>query len=212
MKHTDPFFSEQNDLSVRSLASAGMFAALTLLATSVLKIPTPTFGYIHIGDAFVLLAGVFLGPALGGLSAGLGSALSDLLGGYVIWAPGTFVIKFLTAFVCASLLRILTAKKRARTHSLHEAALRGPAAWQVLAFCGVIGEAVMTAGYFLFNILIVSLTSGSLGGASLASAAAVSLAEIPFNLVQGTAGVILLVLLHPVFARMHMAITDTPSR
>ena len=91
----------KSQISAKTLASAAMFAALTFLATSVLKIPTPTLGYIHIGDAFVLLSGVLFGPLTGGLAAGLGSALADLLGGYVIWAPFTFVVKFLTAFTAA---------------------------------------------------------------------------------------------------------------
>ena len=62
----------------------------------------------------------------------------------------------------------------------------------------------MTAGYFLYNILIVVLSTGSAGGTSLAAAAAVSLAEIPFNLVQGTSGVVLMLLLYPVFAKIHV--------
>ena len=32
-----------------------------------LRIPTPTNGYVHLGDSFVLLAGFVLGPALGGI-------------------------------------------------------------------------------------------------------------------------------------------------
>ena len=87
--------------ATRQIVMTAMFAALTLLATFIIKIQTPTFGYIHLGDAFVLLSGFFLGPFLGGLAAGIGSALSDLLGGYAIWVPGTFVIKYFTAFVAA---------------------------------------------------------------------------------------------------------------
>ena len=63
--------------SVTLLVTTAMFAALTLLATSVLKIQTPTFGYIHLGDGLVLLAGIFLGPVFGGFAAGIGSALSE---------------------------------------------------------------------------------------------------------------------------------------
>ena len=91
----------KRSLSIRDVVMAATFAALTLLATFVLKIPTPTLGYVHIGDTFVILAGIILGPALGAIAAGLGAALADLLGGYAIWAPGTFVIKLLTALVCA---------------------------------------------------------------------------------------------------------------
>ena len=182
---------QNKDLSsARTLAGVGIFAALTLLATSVLKIPTPAFGYIHIGDCFVLLSGILLGPVCGGLAAGIGSALSDLLAGYAIWIPGTFAVKFLTAAAAALIARRLrrTGEKKAAA----SAAQFLPAA--------VCGELVMTAGYFLYNILIVSLFS-STAGSGLAAAAAVSLAEIPFNLIQGAAGIILAAILYPVFIR-----------
>ena len=91
------------DKTVRKLVFAALFAALSCVATMVIKIPTPIGGYIHVGDAVVLLAGFLLGPWWGAAAAGLGSALYDLLaGGY---DPGqaliTFVSKFAMAWVCA---------------------------------------------------------------------------------------------------------------
>ena len=64
--------------------TAALFAALTFAATMAVRIPTPgTSGYIHPGDALVILSGVILGPSSGFLAAGIGSALADLLGGVV---------------------------------------------------------------------------------------------------------------------------------
>ena len=60
-----------------------LFAALACVATMSIRIPTPgTGGYIHPGDAIVILAGIILGPVYGMLAGGIGSALSDLIGGY----------------------------------------------------------------------------------------------------------------------------------
>ena len=40
-----------------------LFAALACVATMSIRIPTPgTGGYIHPGDAIVILAGIILGP------------------------------------------------------------------------------------------------------------------------------------------------------
>ena len=62
-----------------------LFAALACVATMSIRIPTPgTGGYIHPGDAIVILAGIILGPVYGMLAGGIGSALSDLIGGYFI--------------------------------------------------------------------------------------------------------------------------------
>ena len=186
--------------STERLLSAPQFAAPTLLATSVLKIQTPTFGYIHLGDGLALLSGIFLGPVYGGLAAGLGSALSDLLGGYAVWVPGTFVIKYLTAAAAAVVFRRLSSCLAgiAASHSYKKSSVSVPA----LIAGGIAGEAIMVGGYFLYNILIVSFTAGSFTEAGLASAAALSLAEIPFNAVQGTAGVLTASLLAPVLVRV----------
>ena len=51
--------------------TAALFAALTFAATMAVRIPTPgTSGYIHPGDALVILSGVILGPSSGFLAAG----------------------------------------------------------------------------------------------------------------------------------------------
>ena len=174
--------------SSRNLVMAAMFAALTLVATFVIKIQTPAFGYIHLGDAFVLLSGIVMGPALGAAAAGLGSGLADLFGGYALFAPGTMVIKFLTALVCALLCGHLQKKRRmGRTASI--------------VLSGLVAEAVMVAGYFLYNTLIICVTGSGLSHASLISALTLSFAEIPFNIVQGTSGIILSTILAPVFLR-----------
>lgn len=58
---------------------------------------------VHLANAMCLLSGLLFGPVGGGLAAGLGSALYDVLfGGYdVVQALITFVSKFLMAMVCA---------------------------------------------------------------------------------------------------------------
>ena len=44
--------------NIKKLVTAALLAAMTCVATMIIKIPTPTFGYIHPGDGFVLLCGV----------------------------------------------------------------------------------------------------------------------------------------------------------
>ena len=89
-----------NNNSLKRLVLAALFAALACVATMSIRIPTPgTNGYIHPGDAIVILSGVILGPVWGFLAGGIGSALSDLIGGYFMYVPVTFVIKGLIALV-----------------------------------------------------------------------------------------------------------------
>ena len=54
------------------LVIAALLAAMTCVATMVIKIPlTATGGYINLGDCIVVLSGILLGPLYGGLAAGL---------------------------------------------------------------------------------------------------------------------------------------------
>ena len=51
---------------LKKLILTALFAALACIATMIMKIPTPgTGGYIHVGDAIVILSGVVLGPWYG---------------------------------------------------------------------------------------------------------------------------------------------------
>ncbi len=83
----------QNLQNTQKLAFGGMLAALVFAATYLFKIPISiTQGYIHLGDAFILLGAVLLDwtavPA-----AAIGSLLADLIAGYPLYCLPTFLIK-----------------------------------------------------------------------------------------------------------------------
>lgn len=61
----------------------GLACCIYRIATMIIKIPTPTFGYIHLGDGLVLLCGIILGPGIGALAAGIGTMFADIFSGYM---------------------------------------------------------------------------------------------------------------------------------
>ena len=145
----------------RKLVYAALFAALTCVMTMIVKIPVPaTGGYVNLGDCVVLLAGWVLGPMYGGAAAGLGSMLADLVSGYPLYAPGTFVIKACIALSASAVFRAAAREKRALAARIGGA---------------LAGEAVMVAGYFAYEGVVL--------GFGLGAAAA-----IPGNLIQGVFG------------------------
>lgn len=168
--------------TTRRMVMAALLAALTTAATMVIRIPTPTLGYIHLGDGMVLICGILLGPGLGAAAAGIGSMLADLFAGYMAWVPGTFAIKALTALTGGLLYRLLL-----RWEHL-------PTPLRVL-LCGVPAEAVMVASYFLYEVGMMAVS-----GSSLAAASAAVLVGVPFNVVQGLAGVVVCAVLLPVLS------------
>lgn len=70
--------------ATQKIVITSLLAALTCVATIIIKIPSPLKGYLNLGDCVVLLSGWTLLPVYGFLAAGLGSALADLFSGYVV--------------------------------------------------------------------------------------------------------------------------------
>lgn len=148
------------DKKVLYLVQAALLGALCFALTKAVVIPVPT-GYVNLGDCAVLLSAWLLGPLYGGLAAGVGTALADVLSGYASYAPATFVIKAAMAAVAAVLFQ-----KMARGN--------GVAAYLPGA---VAAECIMVAGYFIYESLVLGV----------GFAAAVS---VPANVMQGVAGVV----------------------
>jgi uncharacterized membrane protein len=164
-------------ISTRKIVVCALFMALTAVATMVIQIPSPMDGYVNMGDAFVLLCAFTLGPIYGVIAGGVGSMLADLLLGYVIYAPGTLIIKSLVVVVAYFLFKALGKTVKVKTVALIVA--------------GIVAELVMVLGYFFYAMLLM--------GKGLAAAA-----SIPGNLMQGVAGVIVSTLLFLILDRRNL--------
>ena len=166
----------------RTIILTALLAALTTVATMVIRIPTPLAGggYIHLGDGLVLICGILLGPGLGAVAAGGGSMLADVFAGAAAYVPATLAIKALTAAAGGWLYH------RMAGHSSLHTPVR-------VALAGIPAEVIMVAGYYLYEVGL-QIAAGSAAGA----AAAAVLVGVPFNIVQGLAGVIVCAVLLPV--------------
>lgn len=155
-----------------------MLAALACVATLVVQIPTPTQGYLHLGDAVVLLCGWLLGPVWGTLAAGIGSMLADVFSGYILYAPATFVIKAAVAAL-GWLLHRLLAKIMPKLPLIS------------LFLSALCAEVIMVLGYFAFEATFVGYGWGAAAG-------------IPANIVQAAFGVIVGTVLMHVMERIRI--------
>lgn len=134
----------------------------------LVQIPTPTKGYVNLGDCLVNISAWLLGPFYGAAAAGIGSAMADLISGYTIYAAATFIIKSLMAAASFCVFKALSK----RIGSFFGRIISAAAA-----------ECVMVFGYFAFE----SIMYGSVGAA---------LPGMPANIVQGLAGAISSVMLY----------------
>ncbi|MCP4553185.1 MAG: ECF transporter S component [Bacteroidetes bacterium] len=64
-----------------------------MIITMFVRIPLPSSGYFNFGDVAVVFTGLMLGKWGGAIAGGLGSALADILGGFVLFSPLTFFAK-----------------------------------------------------------------------------------------------------------------------
>ncbi len=147
----------------KKLVLTALFTALITLSTMVIQIPMPISGYVNLGDVFVLISAFILGPIYGTLAAGLGSALADLLSGYIVFAPATLIIKSIMVLVAYA---IYFALKKTFKNLF----------WAKL-ISSAVAELVMVLGYFFYSCLIM--------GEGLVAAL-----SIPGNLIQGAVGIV----------------------
>jgi len=156
--------------TTQKIIFSSMLAALTCVATMVIKIPSPLNGYINLGDCCVLLAGLMLSPLYGFLAAGVGSALADLFSGYMTYVPATLLIKGLMALIVFACYKLMSKRL-------------GSLVSQIIG--GVIAEVVMVLGYFVFEGFLYGFVP--------------SLVNIPANCVQGAAGLVMGIILIRVY-------------
>ena len=161
----------------KKLILSALMAALICVATMVIQVPTYTGGYIHLGDGFVLLSGILLGPILGALSAGIGSMLADVLTGHVQWAPATFIIKALAALLVGLIYKKISKKLFLNTYVS-------------VILSGIASGLVVVFGYFAYNTLIL--------GNVFAAAAA----SIPTDTLQSVVGIVISCTLLPLLKKI----------
>lgn len=128
---------------IRLMCISGVLVALVFVVTAYLHIPTNN-GYVHIGDGFIYLAACLL-PWPYAVFVGAGGALlADVLAGFAVWAPGSVLIKSVTALLFSS--------KGKKIMTLRNALALLPAA------------AICAGGYYLYEALLYSNFISPLAG------------------------------------------------
>ncbi|MCL2061266.1 MAG: ECF transporter S component [Firmicutes bacterium] len=179
---------------------AAFFTALVFVVTLFASIPAGFLGAngnINLGDAIIFLASAVLGPAGGAIAGAVGATAANLAGGYMMYAPFTFVIKGAAGFVCGFICRKSNFIKN--KHALR----------RIIAMA--LAAAVIVTGYFLAELVIISSGFATSDSALMVAA----LRTIPGNLLQvGISGVIAFIVLpkiYPVYFKTQASRTAAQS-
>ena len=88
--------------TTRELVFTALMTAFVFTATYLPHIP---LGYAHLGDAVIFLLALMAARRVTFFAACVGSVLADLLGGFVLWALPTLIIKFVMAEIVFRIAR-----------------------------------------------------------------------------------------------------------
>ncbi|MBC2579716.1 ECF transporter S component [Clostridium sp. DJ247] len=163
-----------SSVKVQDMVQVALMAAMTYIATAVINIPSGVIvkGVVHLGDTMIFLAAVLLGRKKAFLSAAIGMCMFDLLSPYAVWAPFTFVIKGVMAYIAASIAYRKDYDGNNVLNNIAGFALSG--IWMIGAYY-VAGVIIM---HFITNI-------------AFSQAFILAAAEIPGNITQVVAGIVL---------------------
>lgn len=146
-------------IGTKDIVLTGLLTSMVLVATMLINIRLPISfngGLIHMGNVMLFLAAILFGKNKGMIAGAFGMGLFDVLSGWMVWAPFTFLIRGAMGYIIGSIA--------------HASGKKGDN--MLYNFAGIlISSVVMIAGYYA--------TEGILYGNWIAPAT-----SIPGNIVQ----------------------------
>ncbi|WML58543.1 ECF transporter S component [Neobacillus sp. PS2-9] len=94
--------SSPGTTKTRVIVINALFIALTLVATMFINIRLPLMGnggLIHLGNVPLFIAALLYGKRTGFIAGAFGMGLFDVISGWALWSPFTFVIVGAMGFV-----------------------------------------------------------------------------------------------------------------
>ena len=154
------------------IVQISLMAAITFIATQVIHVPT-FMGVLHLGDSMIFLSAILFGRKKSAVASAVGMCLFDLINGYILWAPFTFVIKGVMGYIAGT----IAYRKDYNGNSFKN---------NIFAF--VVAGIWMIAAYYLGGAIILTFISKEF---ALKQAFIVALKDIPTNILQVVGGIVL---------------------
>ncbi|MGX7196304.1 ECF transporter S component [Enterococcus olivae] len=161
--------------NTQAIVFVGLFTALTVIGTYI-KIPLPTGAFVHLGNAVLLLAVLFLGYVKGSLAGGMGFAIFDVLNGFASEAP-YFILE---SFIVGAVAYALFAFFRKNPSKL----------WQVLVIAAGTGVAKIIMTQIKNTVIQLFL------GLDFSPAFALALSRLPATLINVTLTAIIVAIVY----------------
>jgi len=123
---------------IQSMVITAVFIALTYIFTAFVNVcipPGSKGGLVHLGNIPLFIAAIVFGRRTGALAGSVGMGLFDLLSGWAVWAPFTFIINGCIGYEVG----IITEKRRSF-------------GWNVIAL--VLATIIKVVGYYFAEVIL----------------------------------------------------------
>lgn len=162
----------ENKWNLRKTGIVAALIALTTISTLLIRIPVPiSNGYFNIGDVFVILAGLWLGPRAGFLVGFIGPTIADAIG-FPQFILATSIIKGTEGLLVGLIGRGMKSNN-----------------FKLKAIAASIGGVVIVVGYFIFEAYIYPKLGESIPFFKVTDIGG-AIAELPVNVAQALIGII----------------------
>ncbi len=145
------------------IAVSAMFIALVVVFTFInVPFPGAAGGLVHLGTFVMLVISMRFGKHYGAIGGGIGMAIFDVLGGWMAWAPGTFIVRLAMGFVIGLVAQSSLGQGKNVIKN-------------IFAWCA--GLIIMVVGYYLYEAIFLTTFSAAF-------------ASIPGNVIQFIIGLV----------------------
>lgn len=125
----------------REIVLCGLLIGMVFVATQFINIRLPLSingGLIHMGNTILFMIAIVFGKKRGAIAGAFGMGLFDVLSGWFLWAPFTFVIRGMMGYIVGAAAEGKEGKKKL-----------------LYTLCGiVISSIVMIGGYYVTEGLL----------------------------------------------------------
>ncbi|MCL2851968.1 MAG: ECF transporter S component [Defluviitaleaceae bacterium] len=90
--------------NVKNLVLTALLVAVVYMATAFINVPlAPDGGLVHLGSVALFAISSVFGKWKGAVAGSLGMAMFNLTSIWVVWAPFTFVIRFVMGYIIGTI-------------------------------------------------------------------------------------------------------------
>lgn len=132
----------KSSVRTHDLIVCSLLTALVFIATRFMNIRLPISvngGLIHLGNTILFMSAIVFGKKKGAIAGAFGMALFDILSGWILWAPFTFIIRGAMGYITGHIAYL--GNKNGNN--------------VVYNFIGILAASIfMIAGYYLTEVIL----------------------------------------------------------